>query len=71
MTYLPSEPSARVDGLTDIEAPVRPARSFAEALSFLRSWREDLDCRQRPGGKPRTPQASELTPIFDLFPRSW
>ena len=42
MTYLPSEPSARVDGLTDIEAPVRPARTFAEALSFLRSWRQKI-----------------------------
>ena len=42
MTYLPSEPSARVDGLADIEAPVRPARTFAEALSFLRSWRQKI-----------------------------
>ena len=42
MTYLPSEPSARVDGLTDIEAPVRPARTFAEALSFLRTWRQKI-----------------------------
>ena len=41
-TYLPSEPSARVDGLADIEAPVRPARTFAEALSFLRSWRQKI-----------------------------
>ena len=41
-TYLPSEPSARVDGLADIEAPVRPARTFAEVLSFLRSWRQKI-----------------------------
>ena len=41
-TYLPSEPSARVDGLTAIEAPVRPARTFNEALSFLRSWRQQI-----------------------------
>ena len=41
-TYLPSEPSARVDGLSAIEAPVRPARTFNEALSFLRSWRQQI-----------------------------
>ena len=41
-TFLPSEPSARVDGLADIEAPVRPSRTFAEALSFLRSWRQKI-----------------------------
>ena len=37
-----AEPSARVDGLADIEAPVRPSRTFAEALSFLRSWRQKI-----------------------------
>ena len=37
-THLPSEPSARVGGLADIEALVRPARGVAEALAFLRSW---------------------------------
>ena len=42
VTYLPPEPSARVDGLTDIEAPVQPARAFAEALSFLRTWRQKI-----------------------------
>ena len=42
MTYLPSEPLARVECLTDIEAPVRPARTFAEALSFLRTWRQKI-----------------------------
>ena len=41
-TFLPSEPSARVDGLADIEAPVRPSRTFAEALSFLRSSRQKI-----------------------------
>ena len=41
-TFLPSEPSARVDGLADIEAPVRPSRTFAEALSFLGSWRQKI-----------------------------
>ena len=34
---LPSERSARVDGLADTEAPVRPAHAFAESLAFLRS----------------------------------
>ena len=29
-TFLLSEPSARVDGLAHIEAPVRPSRTFAE-----------------------------------------
>ena len=33
-TYLPSEPSARVDGLT--------ARNFQEALSTLRTWRQQV-----------------------------
>ena len=41
-TYLPSEPSARVEGLATIEAPVKPARTFGEALSFLRSWRQQV-----------------------------
>ena len=41
-TYLLSEPSARVDGLSAIEAPVRPERTFNEALSFLRSWRQQI-----------------------------
>ena len=40
--YLPSEPSARVEGLATIEAPVKPARTFGEALSFLRSWRQQV-----------------------------
>ena len=42
LTYLPSEPSARVDGLAEIEAAVKPARIFAEALAFLRSWRQKI-----------------------------
>ena len=41
-TYLPSEPSARVDGLSAIEAPVRLVQTFNEALSFLRSWRQQI-----------------------------
>ena len=52
-TYLPSEPSARVDGLADIEAPVRPARTFAEALllpSILAT--KDHDSRQRSWWQP-------------------
>ena len=40
--YLPSEPSARVDGLSVIEAPVRLARTFNEALSFLQSRRQQI-----------------------------
>ena len=39
-THLPSEPSARVDGLTAIEAPLRAARNFQDALSTLRTWRQ-------------------------------
>ena len=42
LTYLPSEPSARVDGLAEIEAAVKPARAFGEALAFLRSWRQKI-----------------------------
>ena len=41
-TYLPSEPSARVDGLTTIEAPLRTAKNFQEALSTLRNWRQQV-----------------------------
>ena len=41
-THLPSEPAAQVDGLSSIEAAVRPACAFSEALSFLRSWRQIL-----------------------------
>ena len=39
---LHSEPSARVEGLATIEAPVKPARAFGEALSFLRSWSQQV-----------------------------
>ena len=41
-SYLPSEPTARVEGLATIEAPVKPSRTFSEALSFLRSWRQQV-----------------------------
>ena len=41
-TYLPSEPAARVDGLTSIENVPKPARTFAEALSYLRTWRQQI-----------------------------
>ena len=40
--FLPSEPSAWVEGLATIEAPVKPVRTFGEALSFLRSWRQEV-----------------------------
>ena len=38
-TYLPSKPSARVEGLTTVEAPLRASKNFQEALTTLRSWR--------------------------------
>ena len=41
-TYLPSEPSARVQGLTSVEAPLRAAKNFQEALTTLRSWRQQI-----------------------------
>ena len=41
-TYLLSEPSARVDGLSLIEAPLKAARNFNEALSTLRMWRQQI-----------------------------
>ena len=41
-TYLPSEPSARVDGLATIEAPLKPARTFNDALTTLRTWRQQV-----------------------------
>eukprot|EP00971_Amphidinium_carterae_P263536 5228263-Amphidinium_carterae.2 len=40
--YLPSEPIARVDALAQIEAYLKPAKSFAEALRSLRAWKEQL-----------------------------
>ena len=52
-TYLPSEPSARVDGLTTIETPLRAARNFQEALSTLRNWRQQaLTVVSDLGGNP-------------------
>ena len=41
-SYLPSEPIAPVEGLATIEAPVKPSKTFGEALSFLRSWRQQV-----------------------------
>ena len=41
-TYLPSEPSARVEGLNTVEAPLRAAKNFQEALTTLRSWRQQV-----------------------------
>ena len=41
-TYLPSEPSARVDGLATIEAPLKAARTFSDALTTLRTWRQQV-----------------------------
>ena len=38
--YLHSEPAARVDGLASIE--VKPARTLAETLQFLRPWRQQI-----------------------------
>eukprot|EP00971_Amphidinium_carterae_P204654 4061352-Amphidinium_carterae.1 len=40
--YLPSEPSARIDALTILETPLRPAKSFQEALRSFRTWKELL-----------------------------
>ena len=40
--FLPSGPSARVEGLATIEAPMKPVRTFGEALSSLRSWRQQV-----------------------------
>ena len=51
--FLPSEPSARVEGLATIEAPVKNARTFVEALSFLRSWHQQvLTVANDLGGNP-------------------
>ena len=41
-TFLPSEPSARVDGLNTVESPLKAAKNFAEALSTLRTWRQQV-----------------------------
>ena len=39
---LPSEPNARVDGLNTVETPLKAARSFSEALTTLRTWRQQV-----------------------------
>ena len=41
-TFLPSEPSARVDGLNTVETPLKAARTFSEALNTLRAWRQQI-----------------------------
>ena len=41
-TFLPSEPSARVDGLNAVETPLRAAKNFNEALTALRTWRQQI-----------------------------
>eukprot|EP00971_Amphidinium_carterae_P032539 640725-Amphidinium_carterae.1 len=40
--YLPSEPTARVDALTQLETPLKTAKSFVEALRLLRAWKDQL-----------------------------
>ena len=41
--FLPSEPSDRVDGLNTVETPLKAAtRNFAEALTTLRTWRQQV-----------------------------
>eukprot|EP00971_Amphidinium_carterae_P292081 5798433-Amphidinium_carterae.1 len=40
--YLPSEPTARVDSLASIETPLKPAKTFQEALTQLRKWKDQL-----------------------------
>ena len=40
--FLPSEPSARVDGLNTVKTPLKAARNFAEALATLRTWRQQV-----------------------------
>ena len=41
-TYLPSEPSARAEGLTTVEAPLRASKNVQESLTTLRSRRQKL-----------------------------
>ena len=41
-TFLPSEPSARVDGLNTVESPLKAAKIFAEALNTLGTWRQQV-----------------------------
>eukprot|EP00971_Amphidinium_carterae_P302805 6016773-Amphidinium_carterae.1 len=40
--YLPSEPVARVDALSALEAPLKVAKSFVEALRVFRTWKKQL-----------------------------
>ena len=53
-TYLPSEPSARVEGLTTVEAPLKASKNFQEALTTLRSWRQH----------PVSPYPLNFTPLI-------
>ena len=66
-TFLPSEPSARVDGLNTVESPLKAAKNFAEALSTLRTWRQQVvtvvtDLKS----KPRASQVVQLSQDIDL-----
>eukprot|EP00971_Amphidinium_carterae_P206848 4104170-Amphidinium_carterae.1 len=40
--YLPAEPIARVDALAALEAPMKVAKSFGDALKVFRTWKEQL-----------------------------
>ena len=52
-TYVPSEPIARIVGPATIEAPIKPSRTFPEALFFFRSWRQQVITVARDlGGNP-------------------
>ena len=58
--FLPSEPSARVDGLNTVETPLKAARNFAEALTTLRTWRQQVVTVVIDLGKSRASQVVQL-----------
>ena len=67
-TFLPSEPSARVDGLNAVETPLSAAKNFNEALTSAHPGTTDPHCCHRLARQPRAAQALQLSqsPYFDF-----
>ena len=40
--YMPAESAVRLDGMSAMEQPLRPARAFEDAVNTLRSWQSKL-----------------------------
>ena len=67
-TYLPSEPSARVEGLTTVEAPLRAAKKFSGGIDDIEILEAaGHNSRQRLRGKPRAVETPFFTEDSDIF----